>query len=157
MNMDNDRLFRQTYMHCQLANSMHNHMNEAATGRISNGRKEAVPGGTVWGKESFFYSNRRRHTWWNCDWSSDVCSSDLGGVAERCPGLVCSALQGRPQLLFAFDDLHSDAAAAAAGLDDHGEADLERGTARLVEVVDKIGRGRVGKGCWSGSCHDRSQ
>src|SRR6266481_8653588 len=26
----------------------------------------------------FFLSSRRRHTPWNCDWSSDVCSSDLG-------------------------------------------------------------------------------
>src|SRR6266568_5553331 len=25
----------------------------------------------------FFCSSRRRHTRWNCDWSSDVCSSDL--------------------------------------------------------------------------------
>src|SRR5438309_12084840 len=25
----------------------------------------------------FFFSNKRRHTSWNCDWSSDVCSSDL--------------------------------------------------------------------------------
>src|SRR5689334_12491825 len=23
-----------------------------------------------------FFSSRRRHTRWNCDWSSDVCSSD---------------------------------------------------------------------------------
>src|SRR5689334_24857582 len=27
--------------------------------------------------EHFFFSSRRRHTRWNCDWSSDVCSSDL--------------------------------------------------------------------------------
>src|SRR6266481_7154398 len=27
----------------------------------------------------FFFSSRRRHTRWNCDWSSDVCSSDLFG------------------------------------------------------------------------------
>src|SRR5438309_5204918 len=27
--------------------------------------------------EVFFFSSRRRHTRWNCDWSSDVCSSDL--------------------------------------------------------------------------------
>src|SRR5689334_20571815 len=27
----------------------------------------------------FFFSSRRRHTRWNCDWSSDVCSSDLAG------------------------------------------------------------------------------
>src|SRR5260370_26043511 len=29
----------------------------------------------------FFFSSRRRHTRFKCDWSSDVCSSDL--VAER--------------------------------------------------------------------------
>src|SRR5689334_10793269 len=29
----------------------------------------------------FFFSSRRRHTRWNCDWSSDVCSSDLIGPA----------------------------------------------------------------------------
>src|SRR5260370_5972116 len=26
----------------------------------------------------FFFSSRRRHTRFKCDWSSDVCSSDLG-------------------------------------------------------------------------------
>src|SRR5689334_7010591 len=30
----------------------------------------------------FFFSSRRRHTRWNCDWSSDVCSSDLVTTAE---------------------------------------------------------------------------
>src|SRR6266581_6161415 len=28
----------------------------------------------------FFFSSRRRHTRWTGDWSSDVCSSDLGLV-----------------------------------------------------------------------------
>src|SRR2546430_9549109 len=28
----------------------------------------------------FFFSSRRRHTIFDCDWSSDVCSSDLGGT-----------------------------------------------------------------------------
>src|SRR2546427_1649919 len=28
----------------------------------------------------FFFSSRRRHTRFDCDWSSDVCSSDLGGT-----------------------------------------------------------------------------
>src|SRR5256886_11002636 len=27
--------------------------------------------------EFFFFSSRRRHTRFDCDWSSDVCSSDL--------------------------------------------------------------------------------
>src|SRR5688572_3643619 len=30
----------------------------------------------------FFFSSRRRHTRFDCDWSSDVCSSDLDGVVE---------------------------------------------------------------------------
>src|SRR6266481_6797014 len=30
----------------------------------------------------FFFSSRRRHTRWNCDWSSDVCSSDLPGSTD---------------------------------------------------------------------------
>src|SRR2546430_17056224 len=33
----------------------------------------------------FFFSSRRRHTRFDCDWSSDVCSSDLHG-AERTQG-----------------------------------------------------------------------
>src|SRR2546430_11260514 len=28
-------------------------------------------------EEAFFFSSRRRHTIFDCDWSSDVCSSDL--------------------------------------------------------------------------------
>src|SRR2546427_2291367 len=32
---------------------------------------------------SFFFSSRRRHTRFDCDWSSDVCSSDLDGVRDE--------------------------------------------------------------------------
>src|SRR5689334_24260826 len=35
------------------------------------------------GRFFFFFSSRRRHTRWNCDWSSDVCSSDLGQPIEQ--------------------------------------------------------------------------
>src|SRR2546430_3866607 len=31
----------------------------------------------------FFFSSRRRHTRFDCDWSSDVCSSDLCTSATR--------------------------------------------------------------------------
>src|SRR5882762_9208290 len=36
----------------------------------------------------FFFSSRRRHTRFKCDWSSDVCSSDLdlrSLLSARCP------------------------------------------------------------------------
>src|SRR2546427_6618622 len=38
-----------------------------------------------YGGSFFFFSSRRRHTRFDCDWSSDVCSSDLDGadVHER--------------------------------------------------------------------------
>src|SRR2546427_8236252 len=32
---------------------------------------------------SFFFSSRRRHTRFDCDWSSDVCSSDLKTTTIR--------------------------------------------------------------------------
>src|SRR5256886_14334069 len=31
----------------------------------------------------FFFSSRRRHTRFDCDWSSDVCSSDLSTIGQR--------------------------------------------------------------------------
>src|SRR5260370_21817049 len=34
----------------------------------------------------FFFSSRRRHTRFKCDWSSDVCSSDLLDHYETPPG-----------------------------------------------------------------------
>src|SRR2546430_10825099 len=34
----------------------------------------------------FFFSSRRRHTRFDCDWSSDVCSSDLAGILPHFGG-----------------------------------------------------------------------
>src|SRR6266511_5597191 len=36
----------------------------------------------------FFFSSRRRHTRFSRDWSSDVCSSDLGGEMGRGDGTL---------------------------------------------------------------------
>src|SRR2546427_10109897 len=45
----------------------------------------------------FFFSSRRRHTRFDCDWSSDVCSSDLiAGAAER---LVLRGAEGNDIVL----------------------------------------------------------
>src|SRR2546430_11831675 len=43
----------------------------------------------------FFFSSRRRHTRFDCDWSSDVCSSDLGLLRlfeRKFPQLLFSVL-----------------------------------------------------------------
>src|SRR5260221_12625714 len=46
----------------------------------------------------FFFSSRRRHTRSLCDWSSDVCSSDLAGAAWDGWNEVQRLLLGAPWL-----------------------------------------------------------
>src|SRR5689334_19326099 len=43
-------------------------------GSYISDEEQCGTGSTFWW--FFFFSSRRRHTRWNCDWSSDVCSSD---------------------------------------------------------------------------------
>src|SRR3989338_10782596 len=38
-----------------------------------------------------FFSRRRRHTRWNCDWSSDVCSSDLKNTPGQAAAVIPDA------------------------------------------------------------------
>src|SRR5689334_12221101 len=52
----------------------------------------------------FFFSSRRRHTRWNCDWSSDVCSSDLENIDGADVVVVSSAIKrDNPELVAARD------------------------------------------------------
>src|SRR5256886_10964398 len=46
----------------------------------------------------FFFSSRRRHTRFDCDWSSDVCSSDLFWKSEFVPQFL-AALDRPPSTL----------------------------------------------------------
>src|SRR2546430_1521273 len=41
-----------------------------------------LPRGVGWIRICFFFSSRRRHTRFDCDWSSDVCSSDLTELVD---------------------------------------------------------------------------
>src|SRR2546430_9748742 len=44
----------------------------------------------------FFFSSRRRHTIFDCDWSSDVCSSDLHSSRRASESRVCTACTHTP-------------------------------------------------------------
>src|SRR5207237_6593630 len=57
---------------------------------------------SILGFSIFFFSSRRRHTRFKCDWSSDVCSSDL---ALRCSGVLVfvRAMVGIPSSVWAVD------------------------------------------------------
>src|SRR5688572_31817077 len=50
----------------------------------------------------FFFSSRRRHTRFDCDWSSDVCSSDLAGLIYALYQTTVWFLQGFTAGLIAF-------------------------------------------------------
>src|SRR5438309_2908479 len=58
----------------------------APVDRVARSRsRQCEPSVNLTGTRSrirFFFSSRRRHTRWNCDWSSDVCSSDLVFIAD---------------------------------------------------------------------------
>src|SRR5256886_8960366 len=52
---------------------------------VTRSRVRGLGGGDRGFSLYFFFSSRRRHTRFDCDWSSDVCSSDLslGQLGER--------------------------------------------------------------------------
>src|SRR6266480_6418705 len=65
----------------------------------------------------FFFSSRRRHTRLTCDWSSDVCSSDLDRVDEaaeaqhprqRLGPVADGRVEAAPKLAIADEQLARD-------------------------------------------------
>src|SRR5260370_5503682 len=92
---------------------------------------------------SFFFSSRRRHTRFKCDWSSDVCSSDL----------IEAELRGafdRPQLGFDLgQDLHTHQTENAAAIASQNFF-WSGSFATLRQVIDhRSEERRVGKECRS--------
>src|SRR5205085_6717439 len=79
----------------------------------------------------FFFSSRRRHTSFDCDWSSDVCSSDLvGHVVADGRGVVGQGGERGPDLA-----LGQDAADGGLDLGQIGRASCrERGYMSVVDV-----------------------
>src|SRR2546430_13379364 len=73
----------------------------------------------------FFFSSRRRHTRFDCDWSSDVCSSDLSKV----PAIALTA--------FASENDHK--MALATGFHAHLAKPVEPD--HLIEIIRRVVRG----------------
>src|SRR2546430_17449204 len=78
----------------------------------------------------FFFSSRRRHTRFDCDWSSDVCSSDLFAVNPDYTGPTSGSLhQG-------LNKLGPDVNAAVIML-----GDMVRVTAETLPMLIAAARG----------------
>src|SRR4051812_16337698 len=86
----------------------------------------------------FFFSSRRRHTRLTCDWSSDVCSSDLNATVTLChTGTRDLAAHVR----------RADIVVAAVGVPGLVTADMVKEGATVADVgitrvVGEDGRGR---------------
>src|SRR5438034_11104836 len=93
----------------------------------------------------FFFSSRRRHTRSLCDWSSDVCSSDLGPEPPERPRLV----SGHPR----FEPDSRPPLQRWAHLDSNQDlTGYEPAALPLSYGPSEIGRACVGKECryrWS--------
>src|SRR5690242_20885444 len=99
----------------------------AHTATASSTDRSILPHGM---QPHFFFSSRRRHTRLTCDWSSDVCSSDL----------LVAAAEARPfdeRLIFvnAWNEWAEGNAL---------EPDLDGGHAKLEAVRRVVTRGAVG-------------
>src|SRR5256886_7393388 len=83
----------------------------------------------------FFFSSRRRHTRFDCDWSSDVCSSDLNGEVTF-PLDYFSG--GRSGLDFGLDKLTADElvncfdALCTCGIEQHDPENLRKDRKSVV-------------------------
>src|SRR5256885_8144164 len=93
------------------------------------------------GERVFFFSSRRRHTRLQGDWSSDVCSSDLGLVmhVDGTPAEIAAVLR----------DLKDQEEQAAAPKRKRG---VKAGPVQLPDLIGALVRSeerRVGKECRS--------
>src|SRR2546430_4131366 len=90
----------------------------------------------------FFFSSRRRHTRFDCDWSSDVCSSDL----------LASKVSERLQKYIIAEDVQVVDVGALYGLlsvqGPKAEA-IVRGIGLFEELPERSEERRVGKECRS--------
>src|SRR6266571_7350383 len=69
----------------------------------------------------FFFSSRRRHTRLTCDWSSDVCSSDLSGT-NRLDEARLGSVAGEPVTKAGAEVARSATGYAIGGVPPFGHA-----------------------------------
>src|SRR2546427_6859659 len=74
----------------------------------------------------FFFSSRRRHTRFDCDWSSDVCSSDLPPLQNSRMKLDAEELKNRIAPLFEENFTRFGELGAAVSIWQNGRSEERR-------------------------------
>src|SRR2546430_13253170 len=88
----------------------------------------------------FFFSSRRRHTIFDCDWSSDVCSSDL---------VLIPGLDSTKEEFFAWESAFLDRGMATLSLDGPGQGETGFRLDIRPDYDVRSEERRVGKECRS--------
>src|SRR5689334_13602174 len=70
----------------------------------------------------FFFSSRGRHTSWNCDWSSDVCSSDLVQLPDVGAEVTAGESFGEVESTKSVSDLYAPVSAKVVAVNGDLEA-----------------------------------
>src|SRR5688572_31249706 len=93
---------------------------------------------------SFFFSRTRRHTRFDCDWSSDVCSSDLDVSAD-------SLMVAGPMLAGWLGIAAGFAVFNSARVDSYRRAALQAQRVGQYRLVRKLGAGgKIGRAACRG-------
>src|SRR5688572_14918935 len=92
---------------------------------------------------SFFFSSRRRHTRFDCDWSSDVCSSDLADGDGRC--LDIKPDQPEAAAAGPHTSAHSETGLTVFKTAGHRRVAGIRKTALLASILDAFFGGKPGR------------
>src|SRR2546430_9483587 len=101
----------------------------------------------------FFFSSRRRHTRFDCDWSSDVCSSDLLALSRE-SGVPSILARDRPACALSSRDgghplLRSRHSTITAGKPYHGpDGTTRRGGISRPAMGSAAGRRELSSAPW---------
>src|SRR5690606_39754517 len=87
----------------------------------------ADPAVCAWCGARFFFSSRRRHTRFSRDWSSDVCSSDLGDRHPACDHAERGGGVGQATGMREVHDGLCEEDQCGGGEGEHGGEECERG------------------------------
>src|SRR5260370_32824898 len=107
----------------------------------------------------FFFSSRRRHTRFKCDWSSDVCSSDLSplDIANRIQILGHFGAVARTEPLQDAVRILEKGVKDAALTPDSGESHFRIRAVAVTEEVFEYGARLVLHRHWRGWCAPRER
>src|SRR2546430_8978850 len=98
----------------------------------------------------FFFSSRRRHTRFDCDWSSDVCSSDLEAV-QQVAQVLALAIVGDGEGASKLVEIHVVGAASEAAAREVGRAIARSTLVKTATYGADPNWGQIGRA----SCRER--